>query len=244
MASALLAIALAAGALPARADRRNFAFSYEPMTIPRGQAEIEQYLTASGLRLVPGDHELGWVYQLEAEYGITDHFDAALYQVFGQDPGEPLSWRGYQARLRYRPTDPGDWPIDPLVYLEWVQEADGAVGLEQKLVLGRSFGRLVTVVNVTFEEERLTRSVREYRISPSLAVGYQVRPWLTVGVEALSQHEIDGDEVESTGFVGPVVALGGHRAWFTLAALARVAGGPDQGPREDYRVRLILGLDL
>ncbi|HEY3357586.1 MAG TPA: hypothetical protein VGQ83_30320 [Polyangia bacterium] len=244
IAASLVLAALAGAALPARADRRNFTFSYDPMTLPKGALELEQYLTASGLKTGPGNHDLAWTYQLEAEYGVTDHFDLALYQVFGQDPGQPLAWKGYKARARWRPTDPGDWPIDPLVYVEWVQDADGAFGFEEKLVLGRTFGRLVTVLNVTFEQERLNRSVREYTVVPSVGVGYQVRPWLTLGVEALSQHELGGGEVESTAFAGPVVSLAGRRAWVTLAALARVAGGPETGPREDYRVRLILGLDL
>src|SRR4030042_381529 len=76
---AVVVLALFAFCNSASADRRSYVWTYEYMTMPRGTKEIEYYLTTK----IPQDQNAeinNMEHQLEFEYGISDHWDIALYQ--------------------------------------------------------------------------------------------------------------------------------------------------------------------
>ena len=241
---AVTALACLSNANPARADRRNFSFTYEATTVPEGEGEIEQYLTAKALRK-GFDSVLDWNYQLELEYGVTDRFDVAVYQMFGQAPEKPLSWQGYKLRGRYRPVDYEEWPVDPLGYIELIQKADGAIALEQKLVLGKRTENLAAAINLTFEESGLNRDEKELEFAPSVALGYAPRPWVTIGAEALGvmAWEFKDGKTESAApayYAGPALSLAHGKAFITFACLWQLG----DTAHDRYRARMLLGIDL
>ena len=58
---------------------------------------------------------------IELEYGITDRWDAALYNMLDViTAGDSTSgYAGFKIETRYRPSDRCQWPIDPVFYLEF-----------------------------------------------------------------------------------------------------------------------------
>ena len=64
----------------ANADRRVYVWTYEYMTVPKGQMEIEYYLTTKISDLHNTARKNTWEHQLEYEFCITDRWDFAIYQ--------------------------------------------------------------------------------------------------------------------------------------------------------------------
>ena len=65
----------------AAADQRNYVWTAEYSTLAKGNAEIEFYQTAV-THDVQTRNASDWTQQVELEYGITDHLNASLYQVY------------------------------------------------------------------------------------------------------------------------------------------------------------------
>ena len=79
----------------ARADERDYVWTYDYSSLAKGSSEIEYYMTS----VVPDrqtSRQNDWQHQVELEYGITDHFDAALYQVFEQPAGGTMQYAGFK----------------------------------------------------------------------------------------------------------------------------------------------------
>ena len=74
----LALILLVAGS--ARADRRGYVWTYEYLTMPKGEAELEYYLTTKVPDAENYNGKNTWDHQLEFEYGLTDHWDLSIYQ--------------------------------------------------------------------------------------------------------------------------------------------------------------------
>lgn len=239
--SLLILLPAILGTAPARADRRSFVFVYEPRTMPRGEIELEWYMTANiTYDRVAASHDWSWAHQVEAEYGVTDRIDVAMYQMFSSS-----AWLGYKLRGRWRPVDTGVWPIDPLLYLELIQRASGDIALEQKVVLGRSFGKLILALDSTVEEGPLGRDVG-LKITEGLGVGYELWPWLTLGLEQQlrlawerkSVYTASSPVLEFGGtsyYLGPTLSLATGRFFWDVNFSARAAG-PDDQPRFLFRV--------
>ncbi|MHC5173316.1 MAG: hypothetical protein ACYSPJ_06105, partial [Planctomycetota bacterium] len=66
------------------ADRRGYVWTYEYMTMPKGTAEVEYYLTHKVADWNKYDDKNTWEQMLELEYGLTDHWDVAIYQRWQQ----------------------------------------------------------------------------------------------------------------------------------------------------------------
>src|SRR5689334_2182094 len=83
--STLLGALLAAP--EARADRRTLIRAYEYMTQPKGNLELEIWNEVEAPKQ-GGFDAAATVHRIELEYGLTDHWDVALYHVFAQAPAE------------------------------------------------------------------------------------------------------------------------------------------------------------
>jgi len=223
------------------ADRRNFAWTYEYKTMAKGEAEIEHYLTPS----VDEENAISWSHQVEVEYGITNRFDASVYQMFGQKPEGFLKYEGYKLRGRYRFGEQGLYPLDPLIYLEFVQKPN-EIEFEEKLVLGKVFGKSFMAANLTLEQEIEKEEEErelEFIINPTLGIGYQLKPYFSVGLEFYSHTEILEGEVEHTAiFSGPTISLAGRKVWWTLSFLPQLTGITDE--HDKLMVRSLLGIFL
>src|SRR4051794_8128541 len=74
---------LLASAAPARADLRSFTHTYEYQTMPEGKTAFEFWHTQTRST---SDSNSPQTYEgiFEIEHGLTEHWDIAFYQVFGQ----------------------------------------------------------------------------------------------------------------------------------------------------------------
>ena len=138
----------------AAADQRSFVWTYEYLVIEPGEAEIEQYTTinVSDLSNFKGNtlSELN----LEAEIGMNEHYDFAIYQNFKQESNGNLVYSGFKLRTRYKIGQKGDLFVDPLIYLEYIGVPDFQNHkIEAKLILAKDISNFTIAVNPYFEYE-------------------------------------------------------------------------------------------
>jgi hypothetical protein len=253
---AVLVVATIAGAGEARADRRAFTHTYEYMTQPKGNLELELYNTQSSATY-DTDSPTEIEQQVEVEYGITDHWDIALYQVFEGGEAAGASSLGYhetKIESRYRLAERGEWPVDVLLFLE-VFKPFGirAVGVEPKLVLARDFGPITVAANLMLElepEEETDAATGkqevEYETEPEFALGatWEIVPEWKLGAETWGNFEAFGDE--TTGgygaYLGPAVSWApSPKLWVSSTAGFKLAGTKDAN---DFVFSIGLGLSI
>ncbi|MFQ5869378.1 MAG: hypothetical protein ACE5JC_05705 [Candidatus Zixiibacteriota bacterium] len=215
------------------ADRRSYVWTYEYKTVEKGEAEVESYFTLSTPDIGKIKGTMGSEHQIELEVGMTEHFDFSIYQVFSQNPGEGLEYKGFKLRSRYRIGEKGRYILDPLIYLEYKGKPDFSEhGVEFKLVLAKDAGRFNIALNPVFEFERK----QEWEFEPEYAVGisYEIGELLRVGLEAKGSE--DGD------YLGPVVSHGREDLWVTLGSAFQVGEIEDGKP--EFQIRMLLGVGL
>src|SRR5215510_9704990 len=84
--------ALAVLGSTASADRRAYGTTYEAVTAPKGELDVESWSTFAPQGEVDGGPaSRGVRTMLELEYGITDHWDAALYNMLDATSGDTES---------------------------------------------------------------------------------------------------------------------------------------------------------
>ena len=217
----------------ATADQRSYVWTYEYHTVPKGEAELENYFTLSS----PTKDSLKGVtsteHKFELEIGMTDRFDFAIYQVFSQAPEQSLKYDGFQLRARYRIGEKGKYFLDPLIYLEYKGVPDFAKHeLEAKLILARDFGRFNIALNPILDIE--IADSNEVRPEYAVGVNYGVNDVLKLGIEAKGSN--DGH------YVGPVIAHGKGRFWVALGSAFNV-GSVEKG-KPEFELRLLTGIGL
>ncbi len=225
----------------AQADRRSFAFTYEPRTIPEGELELEYYMTGQVKHNRLLDENIyGWSHQFEVEYGVFDGFDLAMYQMYS-----PSSWQGYKLRARYMPLARGELPVDFLLYFEFIQLANGDVALEERLILGREFGKLIIALDTMFEQGPLTGDVG-HKLNSSLGTGWAFTKWFTAGVETQLRMQWEPEfnyasgeeELEFSGtrmYTGPSLSFATGRLFWDASFGTRIQGDEDEA-RHIFRV--------
>lgn len=243
--SSVIALGLFLGtvfSIKAFADWRRFVWSYEYFTIPEGRAEFEHYNTSFWTERTGNLDDKQWEQQFEIEYGVTDRLDIAFYQVYRQKPAQSLEYRGYKVRSRYRFGERGTYFVDPLLYLEFIHKGD-ELELEEKLVLGKNFGKIFSAFNATFEQEWEDGKYKELKIVPSIGVGYRFPSNITLGLEALNHIEIvDGKQEHSALFVGPTFSVMSSKGWASIGYLHQVTDVLDEHYK--YQTRLLIGIFL
>lgn len=129
----------------AMADTRSYVWIYEYGTEPKGGAEIEYYFTAQH----GGKDSTGTSYehQVELEYGITDHWDAGMYQMIKKEGSGSLDYEGFKLKTRYRFGERGKYFIDPEVYVEYENRTGEKEAIELKLILAKDLGQFNIAYN-------------------------------------------------------------------------------------------------
>lgn len=246
----LLLPALLVVALPAvaSADRRAFTRTYEYMTMPTGETEVEIYTTQSRATFDDGSPQ-SFDLQLEIEHGITDRWDVSLYHVFAQstgdgtlsDPGEPLHFKEMKLRTRYRFAERGELPVDPLAYFEMKKSFGASVYVaEAKAIVARDFG-LVTVAVNPILEVKFGGDVDEAEVEVGWAAGvsYEVAAALKVGAETWGGFEVEAPD-EAGVSAGPALSWAPSQSlWVTTTAGFGLNDNADK-----FSVRAILGMHL
>jgi hypothetical protein len=217
----------------AYADRRGYVWTYEYHTLPKGDIELEQYLTTELPDL--GNTKVNrWKYWLEVEYGITDHWDISLYQMFKNVNKENNSWSeydGFKVRTRYRFGEKGLTFIDPLLYLEYIRNDDFSKPniLEGKLILAKNIKRIDFSYNLIFKGELESDGVTEHEYAAGMS--YEIIPAFKFGMES------KGNYTEDEYSIGPTISWATQKFWITIGSVF----GLNRRTR-DLDIRMIFGI--
>jgi len=222
-------------AVTASADRRQFVWTYGYQTMPAGSAEFEHYF---GYKLADRDFRDDGQYshQLEIEVGITDRWDISVYQKFAQVNNSGFEYDGFKLRTRYRLFESGQYPVDPLLYLEVKRSADHAdpTEVEGKLILARNYQQFFSAFNLV--TERALGSGYEWEWKYDIGVGYQVIPAFSFGIESKGNFE---SGAEARQALGPTFSVARGTVWLSAGVLF-----PLNKYSSDMEFRYILGIFL
>jgi hypothetical protein len=211
------------------AAQRNYVWTEEYGTLAKGNAELEFWNTAA-TQDIQTRNASDWTQQIELEYGITDHFNVSLYQVYQQTvDSSSLTYLGYQIELKYRVAEMNVLPVDVLLYAEneQVNDSDGP-RFEGKIILAKELDRLSLAYNQIFERRYATgKEEHEY----AAGISYGIVPALRLGVEAKGSYS------EKQYAVGPTLAWLGNRIWADIGAVYGLNKNTN-----DREVRFMLGV--
>jgi len=249
LATLLGAAALVTGAT-AHADRRAYGTTYEAVTAPRGELDVETWTTfAPQGELEGGPSSRGMREMIELEYGITDRWDAAIYNMLDViSSGETASgYAGLKIETRYRPSDRGEWPVDPVFYLEFQQlfRGDARQKYEAKLIVAKDVGKLNLAANLAFEEERTTEPAWNTEVEYAAGASYALSPAWVIGAEVFGKAEKAEMEIENRTWLGPSVSWAAGGTGMLRGVWVTVAGGAGLTEQADsYYARLIVGFQF
>jgi hypothetical protein len=219
----------------AHADRRAFAATYEYQTMPKGGLDLEIWNIQSHPDISSSAQSFTW--KLETEYGITDHWDIALYQVFSQGSATPLTYDSTSLETRYRFAERGEWPVDVLAYFEVDKFFDANDWeLEWKVILARDIGRLTLALNLIAEDSIVDG---DHFFVPGFAAGasFEIVPALKVGAEIFGERSEDHNV---RAWAGPAISWApSPKLWVTVGADFGLTSYSD-----DLRATIILGISL
>lgn len=248
--AALGALALLTLPSIAAADRRAYGTTYEAVTAPQGELDVESWTTyAPDGEVGDGPSSRGVRQMIELEYGITDRWDVALYNMLDVTSGSTESgYAGFKLETRWRPSARGEWFVDPVLYAEFQQlfRGDARQKYELKLIVAKDLGPVNVATNIAVEEERLTDPAWKTEVEYAAGASYALTTVFLVGAEVFGKAEKDGmGGIENRAWAGPAVswASGGRGVlqgwWLTLAAGAGLTKEADP-----YYGRLIVGLQF
>jgi hypothetical protein len=248
----LLAAAVAAGsvaAATARADERRFTYVYEATTLPKGDVELEQWLTWKTHK--EEDHGFDRLeFRHEIELGLTDRLQASLYVADWhyadgssvEDDG--VDYDDTAVELKYNFTDPVLDPIGLAAYGE-LKLGDELLELEGKFIAQKNAGPWAFAYNLSLEAEWEEHGYREREgeISQSFGASYEVSPRFLIGAEAL--HEVPLPDWHTGGdqtfYLGPNASYRAERWWLTGTALVQATDVEDE---PDFQMRFLFGVSF
>lgn len=206
----------------ARADRRYYGETYNAVTAAPGGLDVEAWST---LYRAPKEGGTSfWRHSLELETGITERWDIALYNDFRYDFGGSTRYEALRAESRYRLSQPGEWFVDPILYLEVKKELieDKPFAVEEKLILGKDVRAWNLSLNLVAEQEFIPGGGREYEYGYAAGVSYEVHHAVRVGGEIFGAWtNVRGEGLstwEKQHWAGPAVSVAWSRFWVVLAA--------------------------
>jgi hypothetical protein len=235
----------------ALADRRAYGVTYEAVTAPRGEIDVESWSTFAPQGEVDGGPSSRGVREMiELEYGITDRWDVALYNMLDViTSGDTKSgYAGFKVETRYRLAERGEWAIDPVLYFEFQQlfRGDANQKYEAKLILAKDIGNVNLAANVMLEEERTTEPAWNTEVEYAAGGSYALSPAWVVGGEVFGKAEKEEmGGINHRGWAGPTVSWAGggtgalRGIWVTLAAGTGLGGEADP-----YYARAIVGFQF
>lgn len=215
------------------ADRRVYVWTYEYQTMPQGASELEYYFTSE----VPDNNASNkntLKHWLEYEYGLTSHWDLAIYQQFtnkNKQSDHHFKYDGFKIRARYRLAEKNIYPLDTLFYLEYKRSSDFSKpsGIEAKLILAKDSGDFNASYNQIFERDLEGEGKTDfgYAVGVSRLVGSS----FTMGIE--SKGSYSGKKFA----VGPSISFRKNKYWTALGVVFGTTHKTD-----DIQARLIVGI--
>lgn len=215
------------------ADRRSYVWTYEYLTMPQGASEVEYYLTHK----IPDMHRRSekntWDHAVEYEYGLTDHWDIAIYQTWRHtetSTDSDFDYTGSKFRTRYRIAEKDQLPVDVLLYGEYILgDGDYADKIEAKLILAKDLGKWNIAYNQVYEKE--VSDGDDFEHAYATGVSYEFSPTWKLGLEST------GNYTDSKYYAGPTASWASEKVWVNLGALRGLNDESD-----DLRFRLIVGI--
>ena len=246
----------------ASADDRQFTYSEEAKTLPKGIWEFEQWAT------LQTDKEDGkWTTVLlreEVEYGVTDNLNLAFYyntkyqansNVEGFEDEHSFGFESVSFEAKYKLSDPSADVLGTLLYGEFTSSHD-EYELEAKGVLSKEIGGFTFAYNLTgewvleSEDDESPEWQWEYEISNSVGASYNLTPSFALGVEAYDisrfERSLGGDHTHAY-YVGPNVHYSSDNWWATLTVLRQISVNGLEFTDDDntkYQARLIFGINF
>ncbi len=125
------------------AHMRDYVLNQSYYTAGKGEFELEAY---HDFNLPDVDHDgtYNLKQQFEVEYGVTNHWQVAYYEVAKWDRTKDYHRDALKIESKYRFAEAGEWPVDVALYGEYEgpngrQDVDSDT-LEGKLILSKDFG--------------------------------------------------------------------------------------------------------
>jgi hypothetical protein len=215
------------------ADRRAYVWTYEYMTMPKDKSELEYYLTTKIPDIHKYDNKNTWENQLEYEYGLTDRWDIALYQRWQQTnttTKDKFEYTGTKLRTRYRFGEKGMYPLDTLLYLEYIRpdDSDAPEILEAKIILAKDMDKFNIAYNQILKDGISNGGSTEYEYATGFS--YEFNPKWKVGLEST------GNLTDDKYYVGPTISFAREKFWLAMGVLRGLNDRSD-----DFQARLIIG---
>lgn len=233
------------------AGERRFTYVYEATTAPKGEIEVEQWMTWKTQR-EEGRRGNVFDFRTEVEYGITDRLQLGVYladwrvvdNAAGGEDGAHASFQDSAVELIYNISNPVTDIVGSAIYGE-MKIGPEKFELEGKFILQKNFGPVVVAYNATLEAEWEGEQFGYFNertgvFEQTLGVSYQFTPNFLLGGEFL--HEIEFSDWKEPGdsivYVGPNASFRFDRFYVTTTALIQataIAGEPD------FQLRTIFG---
>jgi hypothetical protein len=255
----VLGVLLVAVAATATASERRFTYTYESGVLRPGAREIEPWST---FRLGKSAFYGRLDTRLEAELGLTDRLQTALYlnlkAVTADTPlgrSSATELEGISSEWKLKLADPVADRAGVAVYGE-LSAGPSEVELEGKLILDKRVGRLLGAVNLVAEHEwelEESGTARETALEVDAAACWFLTPRFTAGLEVRSHTVLppEGEPTRSALFLGPTVSYAREGWWVAATVLPQVwapkgasDGHLDLEEHERVEVRLLFGLEF
>jgi hypothetical protein len=231
----LLALIIIMAVPVVNADRRKFVWTQQYVTIAPGAAELEFYQTTKL------DELDSWEYRIEVETGLTPNTDFAVYQIFSQKEGESFKWDAFQIELRHKLAQPGEFFMDPLLYLEYKRKTDlkAQNKFEAKLVLSKDIEKTTIAINPVYEFFWAPGDPI-HELGLDIGVAYASSYKFSFGFESTTRYEILKDEDNETGsYFGPTISFASGPMFYTFGYAWGLTDDSN-----DARARFIMGVEL
>jgi hypothetical protein len=245
------ALTVSLSAAPARADRRAYTTTYEAVTAPKGELDVEMWSSyAQAGELLDGPASRGLRNMLELEYGITERWDMALYNMLDVTADSAdTGYAGAKVETRYRLLPAGSWILDPILYFEvqLLRRGDAKETFETKLILARDQGPWNFAFNVSFETEHLVSGGWTPELEYAAGVSRELAgPALKLGLEAFGKTEKDpGASVATFAWAGPALSWATRFEHGMEGIWVTVGGGHGLTDKSDaWYGRAIVGLQF
>lgn len=238
---------------PMKATDRRFTYVYEATTSPKGEVEMENWVTWNTQK-ENGVRGNSFDFRTELEYGITDKLQIGLYVADWQamDSVAGGGWPHGQyndsaVELIRNLTSPTTDIIGSALYGE-VKLGDRLFAMETKLLLQKNFGPLVVAYNAILEAEWEGEQAGYYNqtkgtLGQTLGASWQFSPHFLVGGEFQQEMDLPGwkSANDSVIYAGPNASIRYGRYYLTTTAMIQttaISGEPD------FQLRAIFGLNF
>lgn len=220
---------------PARANDRQFAFTYESGVLPKGGRELEVWSTWRHRR----EGEFGkyfysrFDHRLEFEIGLGHDVQTAFYINYKDVTAEEFdstgaslgnvretSFEGFSNEWKWKLMDPTADAVGLALYGEATFSSDEAE-LETKVILDKVLGRHTLAYNLVLAREwefapGETEAVTE--IENDFAYAFKVTERFSAGAEVRTHYEhAEGETLHHALFAGPTVHYGAENWWLTFS---------------------------